>query len=209
MKKLVSFPLYGESPRYLNGIIENAKLMPTIYPGWIMRVYCEDDYGGADQLKNMGCEIVRMGKSNGHSGMLWRFIPAWEDGVDRVIFRDADSRINVREAAAVQAWIASGRVAHCMHDHEHHRPLPMFGGMSGVKGGVLQFPISILRWFGYMGRQFEDPILLPAYFYPQIQNSVLHHSSVELKWPFEPFPAHAPYDGFVGQIIDDKGIPVW
>lgn len=207
-KKLVSFPLYGKSPRYLNGIIENAKLMPSIYPGWIMRVYCEDNYD-AYPLQKLGCEIVRMGKSNEHSGMLWRFIPAWEGGVDRVIFRDADSRINPRGAAAVVAWEQSGLNAHSMHDHEHHRPLPMLGGMSGVKGGILRFPTSILRWFGHMGRQFEDPSLLPAHFYPQIKDSVLHHSSVGIKWAYKPFPAHLPFDGFVGQIIDDEGKQVW
>ena len=39
----VSYSLYGSDPRYIDGIIENAELMPKIYPGWKMRVYYGKD----------------------------------------------------------------------------------------------------------------------------------------------------------------------
>ena len=31
----------------------------------------------------------------------------------------------------------SGKDVHCMHDHPHHGTHPIFGGMWGIKGGVL------------------------------------------------------------------------
>ena len=40
MKKIVSFSLWGEDPKYTIGAIENAKLVNEIYHGWISRFYC-------------------------------------------------------------------------------------------------------------------------------------------------------------------------
>jgi hypothetical protein len=39
MKKIISFSLYGNSPMYNIGCIENAKLKKEIFKDWIMRVY--------------------------------------------------------------------------------------------------------------------------------------------------------------------------
>ena len=145
--KLVSFSLYGTAPRYIDGALANAKLMKVIYPDWVMRVYC-DDFVDTEQLEKYNCQIIRMGISHIHSGRLWRFLPAWEEGIERSIFRDVDSRINVREAAAVQAWIDSGLDAHCMYDHPHHTCLTMLGGTWGIKSGIL--PNLMAEWTGYM-----------------------------------------------------------
>lgn len=206
--QIVSFSLYGTSPRYHEGAIRNALLMPKIYPGWTMRVYCADEVD-ANRLQSLGCQIERMGVSHRHSGMLWRFLPAWEKDVDRVIFRDADSRINPREAAAVQAWIESDKAAHCMNDHPHHSTLPMFGGMWGVKGNVLPNITPVwTRFFSGLKRRVEDMHLLRLYIFPHIKDSLLRHSSQPVPWPYEPFPPHKPWRGFVGQQVDDLGKPI-
>ncbi len=39
MKKIISFSLWGDNPKYTIGAIENAKLAKTIYPDWICRFY--------------------------------------------------------------------------------------------------------------------------------------------------------------------------
>jgi hypothetical protein len=192
--------------------------MPKIYPGWKMRVYCAEDVEALsknfgvyviDRLKSLDVQIEYMGVSHEHSGMLWRFLPAWEKDVDRVIFRDADSRIGPREAAAVQAWIESGLDAHCMHDHPHHNNLPVFGGMWGVKGGILPNLMPVwTRFMSSLKRRVEDMHLLRLYIYPHIENSLLRHSSHPLRWDSKPFPSHEAWEGFVGQQIDDDGNPV-
>lgn len=207
--KLVCFSLYGTAKKYLDGAVENARLMPSIYPGWVMRVYAADDVP-TNRLELLGCEIVRMGKSHDHSGMLWRFLPIWEKGVDYVLFRDADSRLNVREKAAVEAWIASGKTAHCMHDHLHHRSHPLLGGMWGIRGGQVPLPLDVwTRYFGGDVKRVGDMHLLRDHIYPHVMNSILRHSSVEVPWRFEPFPAHAEWKGFVGQQHDNQGNPIW
>jgi len=207
--KIVSFPLYGKSPRYLNGALENAKLMPRIYPGWQMRVFAADDVDTTD-LEALGCVIERMGISHLHSGMLWRFLPAWLEGVERVIFRDADSRIGPRESAAVMEWENSGLDAHCMHDHPHHQSLYLMSGMMGVKGNIL--PNIMYPWTRYMShleRGTSDLHLLRLYIWPHIKNSLMRHSSVPVEWEHLPFPAHKSWRGFVGQQFDDGGKAVW
>ncbi len=209
--KLISMSCYGSKSMYLDGAIENAKLLSDIYPGWKLRVYCDSVVIGR-KLKGLGCQVITMGKSKGHSGMLWRFLPAWEKGIERVIFRDTDSRFNVREAAAVQAWIESKREAHCMHDHKHHGCLPIFGGMWGVVGSFLRNPNPLVPRMDRKLKQGDDMRLLAKYILPQIHNRTLRHSSVPTKKQWgeaRAFPEHDSYTGFVGQQFDNKGRGIW
>ena len=39
MKKIISFSLWGDNPKYTNGAIENADLALEVYPNWICRFY--------------------------------------------------------------------------------------------------------------------------------------------------------------------------
>jgi hypothetical protein len=71
--------------------------------------------------------------------MFWRFLVADDDSVDRFIVRDADSRLNAREAAAVLEWVQSGSSCHIMRDHPNHVQI-MNGGMWGGTKGMLRVP---------------------------------------------------------------------
>jgi hypothetical protein len=209
--KVVSFSLYGTAPRYLQGAVENAKRMSHTYPDWKMWIYAADDVD-TTELEDLGCFIKRMGQSLDCSGMVWRFLSAWEPEVEYSIFRDADSRINPREQAAVRDWLASGKLAHCMADHQHHRCMPINGGMFGIKGGVLPGKLDSSWCLGktlLTRPKAGDMPLLEKLVWPLIKDSVCHHSSVPLKWPYEPFPLHKPWPGFIGQQYDDAGNAVW
>ena len=211
--KLISMSLYGHKPMYIKGAVANALLLPKIYPGWKMRVYCSER-ADPSRLEDLGCEIKVMPRSRRHSGMFWRFLDAWDTSAERVIFRDADSRFNVRGAAAVQAWEESGKVAHCMHDHLHHTRLPIMGGMWGIKPGCLPrhlFHIT-LKMSRRSQRRVVDMRFLESNVLPCIQDSLLRHSSVPLKkkeWISVPFPEHPPFEGFVGQQYDGEGNTIW
>jgi len=208
--RCVVFSLYGSSPVYLRGMVENAQLLPEVYPGWGIRVYCER---GLDcgELRELGCDVWFHPRSRKHSGMFWRFLAAWDTSLERVIFRDADSRLNVREAAAVQEWIESGKAAHCMHDHPHHTHLPVSGGMWGIRVGCLPLEVraEVENRCRRPQRRVADMRFLRDRVYPLVNGSVLHHSSQKLKWESSPFPDHLPYDGFVGQQYNEQGQPIW
>lgn len=204
--RLISMSLYGDSPKYLNGAIANARLLDDIYPGWKLRVYCERGLD-CSALTELGCEVVTMPRSRKHSGMFWRFLPAWETELERVIFRDADSRINVREAAAVQAWIESGKTAHCLHDHPHHVCMPIMGGMWGIKTGFLpeELRLKVVKYSRRSQPRVADMKFLRDHVHPLIQYQVLRHTFRFLKkWGGVPFPKHPEFDGFVGQIVEEE-----
>lgn len=75
----------------------------------------------------------------GIAGMFWRFLVADDETVDRYIVRDTDSRLNEREARAVDAWIASGKKYHILRDHPSHSQATVSGGIwGGVYDPTLQ-----------------------------------------------------------------------
>jgi len=143
--------------------------------------------------------------------MFWRFLAAWDPEAERVLFRDADSRFNIREKACVEAWEKSGLNAHCMKDHLHHAGLPIFGGMWGIKCRVLPYELKkeVLIKSKQNQKRVADMYWLQDKVHPLIENSLLRHSSVPTKWPSVPFPIHPKYKGFVGQQYDQEGNQIW
>ena len=195
---------------YKKGLQANIELLPEIYPDWIIRIYSDSEKLFLDEFEKQGCEIIIKPLSNIHSGMFWRFLAAWDDEAERVIFRDCDSRFNVKEAEAVKAWEKSDLDAHCMHDHPHHESIPIFGGMWGIKCGVLPRDLlqDTLKQCRLPQKRIQDMYWLRDKVHPIIKNSLLRHSSVRTKWAYVPFPTHSEYDGFVGQQYNEKGNPI-
>jgi len=209
--KLISISVYGKKPMYVHGALLNIPLMKRYYPGWTLRVYHSMEAPVKALREAGGIQLINMGRSLEHSGMFWRFLPAWEEDVERVIFRDSDSRLNPREAAAVKEWEDSGKVAHCMHDHPHHACLPLFGGMWGIIPGHLDRESlhRLRKAFQYPQARGADMTWLTRWILPQIQTSLMRHSSQKVRWPGAlPFPPHEEYKGFVGQQHDDNGKPI-
>ena len=205
--KIISTSLYGDNVKYVQGAIANCRLVPVIYPGWQLRIYVESGHPAIPELIGEGAEIVSMGKSEGTTGMFWRFLAASDSSVDRAIFRDLDSRFNVREQAAVNAWVASGKKAHVMRDHVHHQMWKMFGGMWGIVGGVIPNMEEMIEKHPNKVDRMQDVYFLLSNVYPLIENDCLEHGMPVFN--AVPFPEHTPYDGFVGQIFEGDGTPNW
>jgi len=210
-KKLMSMSVYGTDPMYVHGALKNAELVHDVFPGWTLRIYYERSTVDPEPFRKLGCETAEQARSRIHSGMFWRFLAAWDTVAERAIFRDSDSRLNVREAAAVRDWEESGLDAHCMKDHPHHSCLPMSGGMWGIKCGVL--PMSLLTEVKQLCRRPTHRIVdmrwLRDRVHPLIEGSLLRHSSVDTPWPHASFPQHAPYHGFCGQQYDGSDRAIW
>lgn len=216
--RLISFSLYGEDPLYCQGAVRNAELAREIYPGWGVRFYCGPEVPAdvRGKLDELGCEtvtqshaaFVRAGATrplaaageekkprfSSFCGMFWRFLPAGDPRLEHILFRDCDSRLNVRERAAVDGWIASGKRCHVMRDHHTHRSLIM-GGMWGIRGGVLPIEELLARW-NYSGEFSDDQRFLARQVWPLVEHDVLCHGYGGLM-----FPSHARYKGYVGQIM--------
>lgn len=207
----VAFSLWGSVPMYCSGAIRNAELMGKIYPGWKMVVYADGTIP-RDCLKSLiklGCQIRTPPCSN---GMFWRFFVAHGD-FDYVIFRDTDSRINEREAGAVNEWIKSGKRAHILADHPHHVPV-IGGGLWGVKGkfeiGKLidDCPASKLKNDRNITYN-SDQIWLRDVIWPIIKDDCLIHDFCyhERRPGALPFPAKFGDMRFVGEVFSEKDEP--
>ena len=149
-KNIITMSLWGDSKFYCQGAIENILLAPKIYPGWTFRLYIAEDCPALNDIQKLGVETVVMPPTKGVTrdedgwvnkkelaSMMWRLLVLSEDNVERIIVRDTDSRLNVREKAAVDQWIESGATAHRMHEVKEHWNAPVMLGMFGIKGGLV------------------------------------------------------------------------
>jgi hypothetical protein len=185
---LISFSLYGENPKYHVGAIENAQVIRSLLPNWKARFYC--DYSISkdvlQQLQEANAEIV-LRRSSWHSnGMFWRYLPIGEPGVNRILFRDADSRIGERDFESIDKWLASGFFAHIIRDHPFHQT-PILGGLWGMKN--FEFDTSHF-WdlaSNYSNEFGEDQRFLSAHVYPMVRRNALIHDPF---FAFEPQKIH-------------------
>jgi len=222
MKKVISFCLYGTDNMYLVGAVENAKLQPVIYPGWVCRFYVSRDVpaGVIGELKKLGCEIVETKKPGTYrKAMYWRMEAAFDKGVDRFIVRDCDSRLNVRESAAVKEWEYSGKPFHLMRDHRRHTAKIMGGMWGAVHGFFPGFDAEYDAWVIRVLGGWNPPIrkgksgdqeFLADKVWPVIKDNHLAHDDRKSKTGLEvPFGESLPGKQFVGQQYTEDNKPVW
>ena len=139
MKKVISFSLWGKNPKYTIGAVKNAILAKEVYPGWEARFYCGKSVPEEiiDQLKKENANVISAEEEGDWTGMFWRFLAAADPTVDVMISRDTDSRLSLREKAAVDEWLTSGKTFHIMRDHPAHGT-EILGGMWGVRCNSLR-----------------------------------------------------------------------
>jgi len=223
MKKIISFSIWGSNPKYSDAAILNAKLQPEIYPGWICRFYVDNTVPEniANSLKELNSEVIMMPKSDGNYGLFWRFEPLKDITIERFIVRDTDSRLNLREAAAVKEWEESGLEFHIMRDNPMHNAY-ICGGMWGATAQFIQKMASIYdkekenfisnipfdRLYTPRGKYFNsDQPFLWRCVWPRIINSHIAHikdlPNLRFTGREKLFPLENPDGSFVGQPFDE------
>lgn len=147
------------------------------WPGWTLRMW----HGGVPAetiriLQSLGAETISMDAevqtTTPRLCMFWRFRAALDETATRFIIRDADARLSPRDAAAVQEWVASGRLFHTMHDHPEHG-VPILGGMWGAVSGFL--PRNLLQ--DWIDSGANDQGWLESVVWPLVRSETLDHSS--------------------------------
>lgn len=222
-KKIISFSVYGSNPKYADAVLKNIALQPEIYPGWICRIYYDESVPKdiIEKIKDTNAELIEMPKSKGHLGMFWRFRPLMDKSIERFIVRDSDSRLNIREAAAVKEWEESGKEFHIMRDHKEHRAL-ICGGMwgatkefinkeaDGFESSVENFikNVDFNKIYGSRGMYFNmDQPWLWKHIWPKIINSHIAHikdiPELKIKGDEKIFPLENPDGTFVGQPFEN------
>ena len=204
-KRVISFGLYGDAPRYTDGMLQNVQLAPTWFPGWDVRVYVDSTVPPVvlAQLRELSAEIVPCDLQGDIAGMFCRFFVADDATVDRYIIRDSDSRLSGRDRLAVEEWIESGKGVHALRDHPGHGSHHLNGGMwGGVKGAIKDLRGQALA-FGKFKLKWADMDFLDKVIWPQVKDNTLAHDSYTCeKFPgSRPFPTRRNIDfEFVGQV---------
>jgi len=225
MKKIISFSVWGSNPKYAEAAYQNLLLQPEIYPGWTCRFYVDETVplSVINKLKGtpeIPTEIVLMPPSDGNYGLFWRFEPLKDTTIERFIVRDSDSRLNIREAAAVKEWEESGKEFHIMRDHPQHGAY-ICGGMWGatsefinkiapIYDDLLKSFLSSLSFndiFKQRGKYFNtDQPFLWKHIWPRIMNSHIAHikdlPNLRFMGNERLFPIENPDGMFVGEPIE-------
>ncbi len=242
--RIVSFCLFGANEMYHNGMLANMHLCADLLPDWT--VYCfmrpqnkwtDAEHATSHVLHDNGVEIIRV-DSPDWSLPAWRFMAGnkLKGPQDVAIFRDADSRINARELAAMDEWLKIGYPFHVMRDHNRHN-VPVLAGMWGVAGPSLRAIIGpmLQDWV----RQCQEEVTAQLMHAPSSKAELAHalrektrcfdqHFLTNALWPImadytlahtsqgfhhgeddnRPFPEHGDMGAsrFVGDIIEANGL---
>ena len=201
MKKIISFSLWGEDPKYCVGAVKNADLALKHYPDWVCRYHIGSSTPKKyiDELSEKKNTEVFLRKEPGDwTGMFWRFLDASDLSVKVMVSRDTDSRLNSREASAVNEWLSSNKKFHIMRDHPYHKTA-ILGGMWGVKNPFLGDMKHLVA--DYVKGDFwqVDQNFLKERIYPIISENCLVHDEFFEK---RPFPTKRKPGLFVGQAFN-------
>ena len=194
--QVISYSLWGQSEFYTDGAIRNAELAAEIYPEWKSRFYCAASVSAdvTDALRDLGCQVVSMKDEDGFAGTFWRFLVADDPTVGRFMIRDADSRIGLREKAAVAEWIESGKPFHVMRDAVVHCDL-ILAGLWGGYAGMLPGMSRMMETYAEKSPKFADQNFLAIKVWPLIKHHILIHDSHYRCFGSKPFPDNTELDG--------------
>lgn len=195
-RNIIAFSLYGAQPRYCETLVENIKAAAGLYPQWTCRVYLDDSVPQHvwQRLQEAAAQLRDMSGEKEIFPTLWRFLVMDDPQVERFMVRDADSLVSEREAAAVEAWLASPFHFHHMRDYFTHTEL-LLAGMWGGVNGVFPRVEPLIRQFiaSYQGSErFTDQYFLKAVLWPTVRMSILNHDEIFDFHHAQPWPAHAP-----------------
>jgi tetratricopeptide (TPR) repeat protein len=197
----IAFSLFGENSKYCESAILNVQEQPSIYPYWVCRFYVDGSVPESviERLRASGAQIVPVrGPALQWPGPMWRFLALNDGQAHRILFRDADSLILQREAAAVAQWLVSDKRFHVMRDWGSHTEL-MLAGLWGVVAGSLPPLEKLMERFinvPLQSRHFADQYFLRQYVWPYAHTSLMQHDSVFGFMDALPFPGEKAPDEY-------------
>lgn len=200
-KKVIAFSLFGSNPKYCETAVLNCVAQPRIYPGWECWFYIDDTVPEniVARLKAKNARVFKVTKEiQKWPGPMWRFAAYDHAAADIVIFRDTDSVISEKEAAAVQQWEVSHKKFHFMRDWGTHTEL-ILAGMWGIKKGGLPRMEHLISDFlkkPIKSQHFADQFFLREYVWKFAQENHVTHDSI-FDWNgAQKFPIEATREDF-------------
>lgn len=209
MLNIISYSLYGSLPKYLEGAVRNAEAVAEFWPNWNSRFYVGRSVPESirERLSAHNAQIVLMDGPENPSAMFWRFHAFFDPHVCRVLIRDADSRLSLRDKIAVDAWLASGKEFHIIRDHPFHQR-PILGGLWGGMPARLKNLHEELSGSTAKGFYDEDQQVLARIVYPKIKKYALIHDSYFWRERCSvTIPVARNGSDFLGESFDEFDMP--
>jgi len=212
MNKIISFCLWGNNPKYLVGMSKNIQLAKEIYPDWKVKIFVDATVPMGYKFEyeeNENVEVIRKFDEIGDWKFSLRRFEAAENDDDIIILRDADSRLNYREKAAVDEWLQSDKDFHVMRDHPYHK-FVILAGMCGFRNGVLKDIKKVVDNYSNVNYNYgEDYNFLLNCVYPMVKNNMFIHDdgvwsdrkNINHKFPIERGEGR---ELFIGQVFDEN-----
>lgn len=203
-KRIISFSLWGNNPKYTIGAIKNTQLAPIVYPDWICRFYISNEVSNEIIKKlEQTSEIVKVNNFGNWKLTVERF-KAIDDDIECAIFRDTDSRLNFREKAAVDEWLKSDKTMHVMKDHPYHAGFPILAGMWGLKKKGFDLNMTnMLKLYSNSEQYHYDQIFLNNFIWKYYADDCIIHDEF---FNNKPFPTKRSSLHFVGQVYDENDL---
>lgn len=205
--KVISFCLYGNHPKYVNGLFENMDIINTYLIDFMVYLYLGNDVSEEVVSKCKLYKNIRMILVDANNAvlMMHRCFPI-DDNIEVLFCRDLDSRINARDRWTMDEFIRSDKHFHIVRDHYYHKSRIM----AGIWGIKKHFSFNMKQLVGCFNDEIKygmDELFLQENVYPLIKDDVLIHSNIsgflnEIITPIE-YPLNQPTD-FIGNVIDYK-----
>lgn len=200
-RQVISFALWGDNPRYINGALRNAIVIRYLYPGWTPRFYLDKSVPEqalvALQREGAQLRMVPDTLPSARFGLFWRFLVEDDPEVTLYAVRDADSVPNIREARAVHEWLQSGQPFHVMRDWHSHSELILAGMWGAHRGNLPGMGNRIRAYIEAQSRRVNDRAsdqkFLRAEVWPQMRGRLKAHDRC-FGWG-DPFPAGSDLPG--------------
>ncbi len=171
--------------RYLPWIVRAHHM---VFQGYELRIHHDAaidayPYGQAlRELERRGfLRLVDCGRAETLCGsMLWRMLPIWDPEVSHVWCRDVDSIPLPRDRWACEAFVASGKAVHSLHDSTSHGS-NLCGGLVGFDcarfrqlTGFASLADIIAAYGCTLDQQGADQMLLNSVVAPRVRDQVLN-----------------------------------
>jgi hypothetical protein len=189
MKKVITFNLWGDNPKYTIGAIENAKIANQLFSDWECRFYTNQVPNDIIAKLDKTATIVQMasgpwkkygrraGDAQPINSMFWKIETFFHPDIDAFISRDVDSRLSYREKIALDEWIQSDKEFHIIRDHPADvAHTPILGSMWGIKTSISLDMAALIKDYKENNVKWVDQFFLRDYIYPRIKDyALIHH----------------------------------
>jgi len=207
---VISFAVWGDSPVYNYGLLENCCIIRERLPNFKVFVFHNDSlpHEIIEALKSLG--MIRLKKKSNVSDVkntMWRFIPAFNKRINICLVRDADSRIGENELYAIAQWLETDKDFHIIRDHVMHRRRIM-AGMWGCRNQIL---VPYKKHFKKFINEYQDnnwiidEIFLEKIIYPKIVSKAhINASHNRYEKHSVGFPKINPNENYVGCVEEEN-----